>query len=78
MVYIIFYAGLMFLGMVGVILGTEAYTAGFTWMGAAVLGGSIFQALGWGWKETMGIQEKAPVKHYHSPTHHCDGRCDCS
>lgn len=78
MIYAIFCAGLVFLGTVGVVLGTEAYTVGFTWAGAAILGGSIFLSLGWGWRETIGIHEKALAKHYHPPTHRCDDRCDCS
>lgn len=77
MKYAIFNTGLVLFGMAGIVLGIEAYAAGFTWIGATILGGAIFLALGWGWRERTGVSEKVRAKHYHPPTHHCYRGCGC-
>lgn len=57
MIHAIFYAGLVFYGLVGAFIGTEAYEAGFTWVGATILGGTIFLALGHMWEKTTGVHD---------------------
>jgi hypothetical protein len=51
-----FLIGLAFLGVVSVAMGVDAYEAGFTWIGAAILGGAIFLALGHVWEKTTGVR----------------------
>jgi hypothetical protein len=53
----VFLAGLVFLGIVSITVGMDAYEAGFTWTGAAILGGAIFLALGHVWEKTTGVHD---------------------
>lgn len=91
MIRIVFGAGLAWLAAGGIILGMNAYEAGFTWIGATILGGAIFLALGHVWEKTTGVHDskvcQRPAMAWETPCSTCgkdadefvDGDCpDCN
>lgn len=57
MIEYMFWVGVAFLAAVGVVLGQEAYAAGFSWEGASLLGVVAWQTMAHLWRRTVGEKE---------------------